>query len=210
MARRQINFIDIPSFAIRNFFAILVMFLLSCSSGNDKEHASIKTNEELLGAIRKMDYHIVSSLIGRGADITYRDKFGSDALFYSVVYPHKEIFQLIIKETSKPNIMYEEHKNILHIAIESNLEEKGYFSFIKALVESNVEINLQDDHGNTPLWYASVYYVINIKTINLLLKKGADMHLVNKYGRSTFSSAKENDRKELLVILEEYNKKGIN
>lgn len=210
MVHRLINFIDIPLLAIRNCFAILVISLLSCSSGNDKEHASIKTNEELLRAIRKMDYQMVNSLIGSGTDITYRDKFGNDALFYCVVYPQKEIFHVILKQTSKSNIIYEKHKNILHIAVESNLEEKGYFSFIEALVESNFGINLQDDHGNTPLWYASVYYAINIKTINLLLKKGADMYLVNKYGRSTFSSAKENDRKELLVILEKYNKKGIN
>jgi len=197
-----------PSSYIRICFIGLLILAFSCSSENDNKKPSIATNTELLRAIRMMDYDRVNSLISIGADVTFRDEFGSDALYYSVVYPRTEIFQLILTKAPKLNSVYEEHKNILHIAIESGLEEKGYFSIIEALINSNVEINLQDDHGNTPLWYACTYYIVNRQTIKLLLEKGPDMYLINKYGRSTYSAAKENNRKELLEILEQYRNKN--
>ena len=56
------------------------------------------------------------------------------------------------------------------------------------------------------LWYACIYYVINKKTINYLLEKGADMNINNKYGVSSYTSAKENNVTKLLETLDKVKK----
>ena len=44
-----------------------------------------------------------------------------------------------------------------------------------------------DDDGDTPLSTASFHGAVN--TVSLLLNKGADKNVVNRYGRTMFSAA---------------------
>ena len=86
------------------------------------------------------------------------------------------------------------------------MEEKGFFNIIDSLIQSGVNINGTDKFGNTPLWYACIYYATNTNSIKLLLEKGANMDIVNKYGLSVHTAAKQNDRQELISILDEFKK----
>ena len=164
------------------------------------------TNEELHSAVRNGNISVVINLLNHGAEVNYKDSFDNDALFYSVVHCQKDIFNLLLKKGASLNTIYKEDKNILHIAIETECEENGVFEIIEVLLESVVDINTKDKYGNTPLGYACIYYAINKNTIELLLKKGANMDIKNNFGMSDYSSAKENNRSELIEILDKYRK----
>jgi len=162
--------------------------------------------EMLLRAIRTKDVRSVARLINSETDLSFRDEFNQDALFYSVVYYEPKILEFILSRGIDIRVTYKDKKSILHIAVESNLEEKGQFRAIQSLVDAGAEVNARDRFGNTPLWYACTYYVVNNQTINYLLTHGADMYIDNKYGLNVYSSAKQNERVELLHILDKYAK----
>lgn len=158
--------------------------------------------ELFLKSIRLGDYPTVEKIISKKESVlSYCDKHGDDALFYSVVHPHIEIFNLISSRELSFSRQYDKGKSILHIAIESDLEDRGFFDIILTLINKCENVNLSDIYGNTALWYACTYYVINKNTINALLNKGADINIQNRFGSSVLSSAQENNRIDLLKIL---------
>lgn len=160
-------------------------------------------NEELHSAIRTGQYELVVKLVNDGADINYKDSSKNDALFYAVVHCKKDIVKYLIQKANLKTL-YKDNQNILHIAVKTECEDKGVFEIIELLANQKIDINAQDKYGNTPLSYACVYYVVNRKTIDLLFQHKADMNIVNNYGLSVLTSAKEADRTELLNILDKY------
>jgi ankyrin repeat protein len=163
-----------------------------------------RASEALHSATRMGNYSEVKKLINEGADIGYLDEFNSDAVYYAVVHYRSEILKLLLESGGDINRKYKEKQNILHIAVNAECEDRGGFEVIKTLVEAGVEINCQDKYGNTPLWYACIYYAINQRTIRYLLEEGADMNIVNQYGLSAYTASKQNQRDELADILDKY------
>jgi len=162
----------------------------------------------MLKAARYNDFEGIKKMIDAGADINYRDEDDDDAVVIAVVNHQVDILKYLIKKGAKITSLYgKKKKNILHIAIENDLEDQGFFEIINILVDAGADVNLKDKPGNTPFFYACLCSVINTKTIALLLKHGADMHSVNNYGASAFSVAKRDKDKELLDVLEPYNSK---
>lgn len=161
-------------------------------------------NEELHSAVRTGQYKIVVKLLNEGADINYKDIYKNDALFYAVVHCKKDIVKYLIQKGANLKILYKDNQNILHIAVKTDCEDKGAFEIIELLVNQKIDINALDKYGNTPLSYACVYYVVNRKTIDLLFQHSADMNIINNYGLSVLTSAKEANRTELLEILDKY------
>lgn len=161
-------------------------------------------NEELHSAVRTGQTEIVVKLLNNGADVNYKDGSKNDALFYAVVHCKNDIVNYLIQKGANLNTIYKDNQNILHIAVRTECEDKGVFNIVQVLAQKGVDINFQDKYGNTPLWYACIYWAINEKTISYLLEKGADMNLINKYGVNTYTSAKENNEVKLLEILNKY------
>ncbi len=54
----------------------------------------------------------------------------------------------------------------------------------KYLLEKGADPNLQDIHGNTPLWTAIFNSKHQKGVIKILLQYGADPAIVNKYGKT--------------------------
>jgi ankyrin repeat protein len=151
-----------------------------------------KNKMELLhSAIRMGNLELVNQCLKEGAPVNDVDEFKSDALYYSVVSYNDNLVKYLVSKGANINSSYKENRNILHIAVRAECEDRGAFEIIKTLVNSGVDINAQDQHGNTPLWYAAIYFVINENTIKFLLKNGADPSVINKYGSSVCSLAKD-------------------
>ena len=71
---------------------------------------------------------------------------------------------------------------------------------IKKIMAKNININIQDDVGNTALILASMEG--HIEVVKLLLKENADKHIVNKYGNDALFYAKKSSHKEIIKLLE--------
>ncbi|MBN8667462.1 MAG: ankyrin repeat domain-containing protein [Chitinophagales bacterium] len=158
-------------------------------------------NNSLLSAIRLKDYDNVKHCLKSGAEISYKDQFGCDAFYYSVVYPDNRIFELILEEDINFKESYSEGGNILHVAIKAHLEERGHLRIIEKLLEKGVNPNFQDKFGNTPLWYACMFFGISEQTIKLLIRFKAASDIPNIYGSSVRSWAAENNVKEVIEII---------
>lgn len=158
--------------------------------------------EQLHSAIRTGRYEKVIQLIENGADVNYKDSFSNDALYYAVAHCKVDITGYLLKHGANINSVYSEGKNILHITVEAECEDKGFFNIVKLLVSNGVDLNRKDDFGNTPLWYACIYYVINNETIRYLLNNKADINIVNKFGLSSLTAAKKRGESDLVALLE--------
>jgi len=161
-------------------------------------------NHEFLRAVRLKNLGLIKRMDLEGVDLSMKDEEGKDAIFYCIVNPDMGVFNYLMDRKVDLKSIYKEKKNLLHIAVESNLEERGYFEIIQRLIKFGVEVNHQDKYGNIPLWYACIYYVINKKTIRCLLENGSNMDLKNNYETNVYMAAKNNERVELLNILEEF------
>ena len=75
----------------------------------------------------------------------------------------------------------DEHGNtLLHLCQSSS----SSVSITKYLLSLNVNVNIQNDNGETPLMKA--IHNQNVKTMILLVEKGADFHLKDKEGNTVF------------------------
>lgn len=84
------------------------------------------------------------------------------------------------------------HTAVIHDAIvEDNLEN------VNILLSNGVDINIQDDDGNTPLHMAASNGLDDI--VQLLLQKGADIDIKNKYGKTPLELASNQQTKQTLV-----------
>lgn len=65
--------------------------------------------------------------------------------------------------------------------------KKGYIEIINDYLEKGIDVNLQDDWGNTSLMVATSWS--NIETVKFLLKAGADLSIKNCYSKTAFDIA---------------------
>jgi ankyrin repeat protein len=83
-------------------------------------------------------------------------------------------------------------------AIKENNSKKA-----KSLIEQGTNINIQDDDGCTPLYWAVRYNVTDI--VDLLLKKGANIEVQDKYGLTPLHYAVQERLTEIVNLLLDHN-----
>lgn len=71
---------------------------------------------------------------------------------------------------------------------------------IEKLLDKNVNVNVQDDVGNTALILASIEGHITV--VDMLLKANARKDILNKHGMSALDYARDKRRKEVIKMLE--------
>jgi ankyrin repeat protein len=98
-------------------------------------------------------------LIQKGADLSYKDYMGRNALDYCAEKNNIELAELII---SKENL-----KNSSALAYSC---ENGNYDIFRLLVKSGYELNYQDDNGNNLLVYA--LWGGNIDIVKYILNRG--------------------------------------
>lgn len=149
------------------------------------------------------------------------------SVFEIIRWENKEVFIKAL-DLVDINILTEDKKNMLHVAIAHNPEcatillERGInidqqtrdgdtplhyaadlqqFDSAKKIIEKGCQINLLDKHGNNPLWYAVFGAKGKYKLVELLVKNGADPLSKNKAGRSPLDFAQQIKDEELIKIL---------
>lgn len=159
-------------------------------------------NEAFQRAIRASNLSEAKFRLAIGADVGYKNEMGNDALYYAVTGGSYRIAEYLLGMGAKANEQYRNGKNLLHIAVEHHGRFYHSTDLAELLIKSGTPINEIDAYGNTPLWYACIYYAINIEMIRLLINSGANVNLKNKVGKSAYQIAEETKSETLLKLFE--------
>jgi ankyrin repeat protein len=80
--------------------------------------------------------------------------------------------------------------------------------YIRLLVSKGIDINSQDDNGNTALHYPlnnvlrdKMYLPYSTGIVKILIEEGADPQIKNKEGKSPMDIAVESEENELINLL---------
>ena len=143
------------------------------SNLNTHELKQKKYELHLLEALATEDDDLIEKLFELGVDInkTYSD--GETPLYKAVEQGSKNIVDKLIKlgvDINKSNELNSKISPLFAATIHNDMY------FIKALLEANAEINLQNANGATPIFYAAKYG--NSSVIKFLESKGANINKI--------------------------------
>ena len=146
--------------------------------------------------IYKPTPEIIRFFMEAGEDIDKLNGYNrSGALAEAIENDDFDIVRLALENGANPNWHDTSHEgNALHYAAEYAKDIRIF----EALLEHGADINLQDNEGRTPIMYAlrpsAFYYEEKVRTpdlevLSLLIRSGADLLTVNKYGHDTMMDA---------------------
>jgi len=137
---------------------------------------------------------IIQYLIKQGVNIHHKNKSGQSALTYA--YHHNNWNILLYLLNHKADIKYLLNEiNSLTLVDNKNIPYKLY----TLLIDSNIEINDQNDYGNTPLIEACIEN--NYIKVKYLIDHGARIDINNHFGGTALSYACERGHKEIVQYI---------
>lgn len=163
-------------------------------------------NTPLITSIGHDTFDIFKEILNHHPNVNARNKSGETALYCIVVnqkidnnrlkyleelinYQPPDISDSKTKKKRAENLpcdmkmRYQQGKTILHIAVENEKRDKGIINTI--IEKSGLDIDVEDDNGNTPLHIAAQKeYELGIK---MFIDLGCDPTQPNKTGRTAFS-----------------------
>ena len=152
----------------------------------------------IIATILKND-NIVKDLLEAGADVNKKDSIGSTSLLRNIFNWNDIIFKDLLEAGADPNI---KNKNGDSVITPKTLTKP---IIIDNMLEHGLDINMRDKYGSTILMLAIWYQQYD--TINLLLKKDADITLKNNDGETAMSIAELLGNKDILFLLKTYGAK---
>lgn len=155
-----------------------------------------KGESALFWAVKGGSVEIAKMLLDAGADKTFTDKFSRNLLIQAITQDMDEmVFFLLSRGVSATQRDMSECTPLFWAVAR---EKKEYVEAI--LAEKNVDTNIYDKGGNTPLHIA--VRVDNEEIISMLLCHGASVHVVNGNGETPIITAaihRANDAVEPLL-----------
>lgn len=156
-------------------------------------------NEKLFKAIENKNLDTIKFLISKGADVNTKDKYGDTPLHDSSNSGHLMISTFLIEKGADININNKNGETPLHKSA-----YHGHFEVAELLINKGANINAVDIANLTPLNFAiwgltSLEALLSelvpnefvkqqmqgfIKTIEILIKNGADVNAKNKDGNT--------------------------
>lgn len=121
-------------------------------------------------------------------------------LFQKLIVSNKiELLDFLLKEYSLPEnyVLTKNNENMLHLSVWAN----NLDYLIKYLKENKYQVNLQNNHGITPLIIA--IHKNNIEMINTLLLAGADPNIIDLKGKNAMHHAADNGNIDIYEFLED-------
>ncbi|KAL7304339.1 hypothetical protein TKK_0003139 [Trichogramma kaykai] len=111
------------------------------------------------------------------ADI--RDKLGQTPLQMAVAHGLQRLAEVLLRRGADPNQPNVEGLTALHI-VGIRDQEGGMARMLFDISHDRVRIDVQDELGNTPLYYS--VFCDNATVFQMLLRRGADRNIANKDG----------------------------
>ena len=193
---KELKYIPILSWAIERGYVEIVKLLIE--RGID---INAKTNDEAtpLDIAFDKDYtEIVKLLLEKGADANAKNKNGETLLHRAVGEGHLVVVKLLLEKGADIHAKDSSDSTPLHMRVGRRMresivfgaplhavkeyKEEEYMEVVKLLLEKGANVNVQDIHGRTPLYWAAQNGYTEI--VKLLLEKGADVNARDNDGNT--------------------------
>ncbi len=190
-------------------------------------------NTPLMYAAQFDNGEAVKRLIENECDVNMRNNKGQIALMFSIANGDIQITRWLLNARSmlgtvdfnhKPAVAYARTSEMFELLMKNEggdeeeeiresillfmaMDQSNNSGALSALLQKGVNVNIQDEHGNTALIYAA-YYGTNGYRAHILLSYGADPKIKNTSGLSAADYLRGNqkmseiEKAELLKLLE--------
>ncbi|KAK0064429.1 ankyrin repeat domain-containing protein 50 [Biomphalaria pfeifferi] len=165
-------------------------------SGADVNVKNAKGQTAIFSAIENRMADVVEALLEAGALINLQDDSEETPMFKAIYTRNPEIIALLIKWNADTKTVLKGGHSYLtellrHPPVFYYSHEARDTQIIQHLLATNIDINLENDDGNTALILACDIGLDD--AVLLLLRHGADVNFVNKFGQTALSiSLREN------------------
>lgn len=141
---------------------------------------------------------ILKILIDGGADVNFKNKFGTTALLTAVGNESVECVRLLIENGADVNAVNKQGFAPIHLASEGDEIE-----IVRMLLDNGADVNLKDGkEDGTPLHRLMTSdSQANVEIAKLLIEYGADVGLQNSHGNAPLHWASGNNRLTLVKLL---------
>ena len=132
---------------------------------------------------------IVSLLISHGAKVNHQDIYG-DSILLSAAYSYKgfELIAKLLKNGGNPHILGYGKNSILHLIASNDSNAKDFVKIIELPEMGQIDVNFQNNLGDTPL-HDAVEQSGNVEVVRTLLKMGAEKNIKNNEGFTPYELA---------------------
>lgn len=134
---------------------------------------------------------LIANEVGKSIDINEQSISGATVLHWAVGRWYFDLAKLALQKGANSNIRDVEGNSALHIASHSG---DSLARMISLLLQYGAEVNTGNMRSYTPLHLAAERGYI--KSVELLVAKGADVNAVTSYGSSVLSYALKKLQKE--------------
>ncbi|XP_067668072.1 serine/threonine-protein phosphatase 6 regulatory ankyrin repeat subunit A-like [Haliotis asinina] len=169
---------------------------LLVSKGCDLSVVDDQGRNILHAACHSDNVDIVENLLSREVgDIESRDKTGKTPVMYAVQHGNKKVVDLLVSKGCDLSVVDDQGRNILHAACHSDNVD-----IVENLLSREVgDIESRDKTGKTPVMYAVQHG--NKKVVDLLVRHGCNLSVVNDLGRNILHAACLSDNVDIVENL---------
>lgn len=173
---------------------------ISIDTGINTYNGSL--NAELRAELNnsQIDFDKIIDLIKKGADVDIKNKEGCTALHKAIQYGNIKIVRGLITLGANVN---DNIKPVLHTAMYYDR-----IDIIHELIESDADVDIIDNDGNTPLHIA--VDIGKLKIIKILVEAGANINIKDAGGMTAIDYAKCHNRPQIIKYLEKNNEDNLN
>ncbi|AZL90016.1 ankyrin repeat protein [Megavirus baoshan] len=135
---------------------------------------------------------IIKLLLKKGIDINNQSKLGTTCLSLAFQYANLNIINILLKKGADAKFITKNKKNALMLLCDNYCYEeyKKLKKIINILLDSGININSQDNLGDTALMILAKNNS-SIKLLKLLLDYGSDVYITNKKGKNIWQLMKK-------------------
>lgn len=142
---------------------------------------------------------MIKFLLEHGAAVDLPNEEGGTPLMAACTHGESRAVKLLVEAGADVNHRGHSNRTPLHQAVQGN--QKARTTIIGQLLSAGADINATDDAGYTPLMDAC-YNDGSVGIVQTLLDHGADVNVKGMFGRTAWSIAREEERDDLLPLLE--------
>ncbi len=163
------------------------------SLGMDVNTADPDGNTLLMLAARRANREVALLLMGAGARLVVRNRFGETPLLYAALGGSEGIVRELLARGVDAQPAVAAWAPMHYAAM------RGHVGIMALLAERGASVDFASENGTTPLMLASGEG--RIDAVSFLLRRGADAARTNQAGRSAADFARIEDRQRILDLL---------